>query len=206
MGLPLLVAACGGFDNRPFSTGVVRGVVTDADDKAFVAVVGHDELVTRPDLATGAFELRDVPLGAQELLVVATARRALRVPIEVGGGNALELGALEPQSTVHFEVYVRSPGGHRIAGTVFLEGTPVSAPIRGLEDEAAFNVPAGCYTARAVVVGLGEKTLTECVPEGALTVERQLLLDAPDGSAGREGCVVSGCKGGLVCDADLACH
>lgn len=204
--MPLLVAACGGFDNRPFSTGVVRGVVTGADDNAFVAVVGHDELVTQPDVATGAFELRGVPLGAQELLVVAMARRAVRVPIEVGGGNALELGAVEPRPTVHFELYVRAPGGQRVAGTVFLDGTPLSNVIRGAEDEATFNVPAGCYTARAVVVGLGEKTVSECVPEGALTFERQLLLDAPDGSAGREGCVVSGCKGGLVCDADLACH
>lgn len=203
--LLLLLAACGGFDNTPFQTGVVRGVITGADDQAFITVVGREELVARPD-PSGAFELRDVPLGAQELLVVATARRALRVSIEVGGGDALELGALEPKPTVHFELYVRAPGGQRVAGTVFLDGTPLSSTIHGSEDEAEFNVPAGCYTARAVVAGLGQKTLTECVPEGALVWERPLTLDAPDGSAGREGCVVSGCKGGLTCQPDLSCR
>lgn len=204
--LALVASACGRFDNTPFQTGVVRGVVTDADDTAFVMVVGHDELVTTPALDTGAFELRGVPLGAQELLIVATPRRALRVSVEVGGGDAVELGALEPKPTVHFEVYVRAPGNQRIAGTVFLEGTPVSAPIRGSESEAEFNVPAGCYTARAVVAGLGEKSMTECIPEGATSWESPLTLDAPDGSAGREGCVVSGCQGGLSCQTDLACR
>jgi hypothetical protein len=201
----VLTSACGGLDNRPFETGVIRGQVVGAEANALVAVVGHEELVTSLD-PEGFFELRGVPLGPQELIVIATLRQALRFTVQVGGANVVQLGVVQTKPTVHFEVYVRAPGGQRVAGTVFLDGTPISGAIRGFESEAEFNLPAGCYDVRAVAAGLGEERLSLCIPDDALVIERTLTMPVPDGSPGREGCVVSGCQGALMCAADLSCE
>ncbi|MFT3706238.1 MAG: hypothetical protein QM817_01100 [Archangium sp.] len=203
----VLGSACGSLDNQPFSTGVIRGRVERFDSRAFASIVGHEELTSSLD-QDGAFELRDVPLGPQEVLIVSGARAAIRLTVEVGGANAVELGVVEPKPTVHFEVHVRAPGGQRVAGTVFLDGTPISAVIRndGFENEVELQLPIGCYDARAVVAGLGEAKLSACIEEGAISFERVLTMSVPDGSPGREGCVVSGCQGGLMCVADLSCE
>jgi hypothetical protein len=200
-----LLSACGSLDNEPFKTGTLRGQMTGHDGSALVAVIGRDDLVTTPD-ADGRWQLVGVPLGRQDLLIIVAARQAQRVSVEVSGASTVDVGVAQPKPTVNFELYVRAPGGQRVAGTVSLLGTPLTQTIRGIENEVHFYVPAGCYQARAVVVGLGEKVTEQCLAEGAVVIERTVTMDVPDGSAGREGCVVAGCAGALSCEPDLSCR
>lgn len=201
----LTLTACGSLDNEPLRAGVIRGQLLGADARALVAVVGREDLVTRPD-AQGFFELKPVPLGSVELLVVINAREARRLTVEVGAATVVELGAVEPAPTAIFEVYVKPAAGQRVTGgSVVLVGTPFSGTLKAPEDEAEFRVPAGCYEARITVAGLGSTTLSDCVDAGAY-LERHITLAPPDGSAGNEGCAVSGCQGLLVCQADRSCR
>lgn len=200
------LTACGGLENEPFKTGVVRGQLTGTDDKALVSVVGRDDLATRPD-ATGAFELAGVPLGQAELLIIVNATHSRRLTVEVGGAAIVQLGVVEPRPSMKVEVHVVSPGLHWLGnGTVTMVGLPVSAPIEveGLESEAEFRLPAGCYEARAAVPGLGEATKSFCVTE-SVPASTRVTMPEPDGSPGREGCSVTGCPLLLTCQANRSC-
>lgn len=198
------LTGCGSLDNEPLLVGVIRGQLANTDETALVAVVGRDDLVTRPDFE-GRFELSQVPLGSVDLLVVINALESRRFTVEVGAASVVELGAVAPAPSAHFELYVRAPGGQRVnGGTVALLGTPLTARIRGAESEADFNLPAGCYEAQVAVAGLGTTTVSGCVDAGG-RFERIITLAEPDGSPGREGCSVSGCQGLLVCQADRSC-
>ncbi|MDP1829422.1 MAG: hypothetical protein Q8L48_39515 [Archangium sp.] len=201
----LALTGCGSLDNEPLRFGVIRGQLLNTDSAALVAVVGRDDLVTQPDLE-GRFELKPVPLGPAELLVVINAREARRITVEVGAASVVELGEVTPAPSAHFEVYVDAPGGQRVnGGTVALLATPFIGTIRGFEDEAEFRVPPGCYDALVTVAGLGTQTVSGCV-EAGLTLEKIVTMLEPDGSPGREGCPVSGCQGLLVCQADRSCR
>lgn len=203
--LAMLVSACGGLENEPFKVGTVKGQISDADQSALVSVVGREDLVARPD-TQGFFVLQNVPLGRVELLVVHNRTQLERVSVDVAGASSVDLGPVAPQPGVHTELYVQAPGGQYLAGTVQFVGTPLAATIRPPEFEAELHLPPGCYTARAVVAGLGTQTDEFCISAGAFAVTRRLTMPVPDGSAGNEGCPVSGCQAGLVCQADLACR
>ncbi len=196
--------ACGSLDNEPLRSGVIRGRLAGTDASALVAVLGRDELVTRPD-AEGRFELSPVPLGKAELLVVINALQSRRLLVDVGPASIVELGAIEPAPSVEFEVYVKAPGGQRVTGgSVTLLGTPLVKSIKPPEDEAEFKVPPGCYEALVSVPGLGTATANGCVV--AEPFEQIVVLPVPDGSPGREGCVVTGCRSLLTCQADFSCR
>jgi hypothetical protein len=187
------LSACGGFENEPFKVGVVRGQLGGTiDSTALVAVVGRQDLVTRPD-ATGRFELRNVPIGPVDLLVVTNLRESQRLSVTVGGASIVEL-------------YLSAEGGHALTNaTISLVGTPFTSGVSPFENEAEFFVPAGCYDAHVVVRGLGETTVQGCVTEGGL-FERRVNFGLPDGTEGREGCAVTGCEDGLTCQADRSCR
>jgi hypothetical protein len=190
------LSACGGFENEPFKVGVVRGQLGGTiDSTALVAVVGRQDLVTRPD-ATGRFELRNVPI----------LRESQRLSVTVGGASIVELGALTPRPSGKFEIYLSAEGGHALTNaTISLVGTPFTSGVSPFENEAEFFVPAGCYDAHVVVRGLGETTVQGCVTEGGL-FERRVNFGLPDGTEGREGCAVTGCEDGLTCQADRSCR
>jgi hypothetical protein len=200
------LSACGGFENEPFKVGVVRGQLGGTiDSTALVAVVGRQDLVTRPD-ATGRFELRNVPIGPVDLLVVTNLRESQRLSVTVGGASIVELGALTPRPSGKFEIYLSAEGGHALTNaTISLVGTPFTSGVSPFENEAEFFVPAGCYDAHVVVRGLGETTVQGCVTEGGL-FERRVNFGLPDGTEGREGCAVTGCEDGLTCQADRSCR
>jgi hypothetical protein len=199
------LTACGSLDNEPLSVGVIRGQLANADASALVSVVGRVDLLTTPD-AQGHFELQGVPLGTADLFVVINARESRRLSVQVGAASIVELGAVAPAPSAHFEVYVSAPGGQAVTGgTVSLVGTPLGGALRPPEDELEFRVPAGCYQALVSVPGLGTATVSGCVEAGGL-LERRVTLEEPDGSAGREGCGVSGCKSFLTCQADRSCR
>lgn len=201
----IALTGCGSLDNEPLLVGVIRGQLANSDDTALVAVVGRDDLVTRPD-AEGRFELTSVPLGQVDLLVVINALESRRFTVQVGAASLVELGAIAPAPSAHFEIYVRAPGGQRVnGGTVALVGTPLTTRIRGSESEAEFDLPAGCYEALVTVAGLGTGNVSGCVEEAG-RFEQTFTFPPPDGSPGREGCPVSGCQGVLVCQADLSCR
>lgn len=200
------LAGCGGFENEPFKTGVLRGQLQGTDASALVGVVGHENLSARPD-AAGRFELAGVPLGQVDLLVIINATQSKRLTVEVGGASIVELGVVEPRPSVKFEVHVKAPGDQWLGGgRVSLVGTPLSEPIRidGDESEAEFYLPAGCYEARVTVPGLGEVTRSECVENSSSSI--RVSMPVPDGSAGREGCSVTGCPSSLTCQSDRSCR
>lgn len=89
------LTACGSLDNEPLLTGVIRGQLAGTDASALVAVVGRDDLVTRPD-AEGRFELQAVPLGSVDLLVMINAAESRRLTVEVGAASIVELGQIAP--------------------------------------------------------------------------------------------------------------
>ena len=199
------LSACGGLENEPFKTGTIRGQLVAADANAVVAVVGQPALVTHPDSA-GRFTLEAVPLGTVDLLIVVNAALSHRQPVVVGGASVVELGALEGRRSGKLELYVQSVGRHVLTGgTVSLVGLPLTSPIVAPENEAEFTVPAGCYEARVVVPGLPETTVSGCVGEAGL-FEQHLDLEPPDGTPGSEGCSITGCEDGLVCQADFSCR
>ncbi|MFZ5442903.1 MAG: hypothetical protein ACOZQL_23055 [Myxococcota bacterium] len=200
------LTACGGFENEPFKTGVVRGQVTGADERALVSVIGREDLTTKPD-AAGAFELAGVPLGQAELLIIANATSSRRLTVEVGGASVVELGVVDAPPSVKLEVHVEG-GYHDLShGTVRLVGTPLTRRIEveGFESEAEFFVPAGCYEARASVPGLGQASNTLCFTD-TLTHSLRVTFPTPDGSEGREGCSVTGCLFPFTCQSDRTCR
>lgn len=200
-----LLSGCGSLDNQPLLTGTVRGQLTNIDSRALVAVLGREDLITRPD-AEGRFELTGVPLGTIELLVMINRNESRRLAVEVGAASVVELGAIEPSPSQEYEIYVRGPAGQRVTGgTVSLVGTPLVSSIKAPEDEAEFYVPPGCYQAFISVPGLGTATVDGCMEPGVL-FEKVFTFEAPDGTPGREGCVVTGCKASLVCQGDGSCR
>jgi hypothetical protein len=205
LSLVVLLAACGSLDNDPLRTGTIRGQVTGTDPTSSISVIGREELVTSPDVE-GRFALAGVPLGNVELLVVINATQSRRLSVEVGPASVVELGAIEPAPSQEFEVYVKGPSGQRVTGgTVSLVGTPLLKAIRAPEDEAEFFLPPGCYQALISVPGLGTATIDGCMEPG-FSFEKIFTFDPPDGTVGREGCSVTGCKSALVCQSDGSCR
>lgn len=199
------LSACGSLDNEPLRVGVIRGQLANTDASALVAVIGRDDLVTAPD-AAGRFELQGVPLGSVDLLVVINAQQSRRLTVAVGAASIVELGPVDPAPSALVEVSVAAPGGQLVTGgTVSLVGTPLTRPIEAPEDEAEFMVPVGCYQALVSVPGLGTGTVAGCL-DGGGRLRRHVTLEAPDGSPGREGCAVTGCRGVLTCQADRSCR
>ena len=64
--------------------------------------------------------------------------------------------------------------------------------------------PIGCFTFDLSAPGLGQATQRLCV-EGATRYGVDFVVTEPDGTAGREGCSLSGCADQFVCQADGIC-
>lgn len=190
--LVLGLAACGGFENEPLLYGVIRGQLAHASADALVSVEGLPELRTVPD-ATGAFELRHVPLGPVTLLILENATSAQRVDVQVGAAEIVELGALTSKPAGEIEIDFTLPGHLPLVdGAISLEGTPFTAVVAEGDHETDVVVPAGCYDVSATAKGVGSVTVNVCVQAGQ-RAEQHVEFPRPDGSAGREGCAVTGC-------------
>jgi hypothetical protein len=199
------LTACGGLENAPLRTGTVHGQLMGIDAEARVGVLGHEELTATPG-PDGRFVLEGVPTGQVELLVVINALQAQRLSVNVEGASILDVGTVAARPAGRIEIAVLSLGGHRLTGgTVSVVGTPFTSPIRPPENEASLVVPAGCYEIRVAVPGLGTALTSGCVEE-SFQLEKRVVLESPDGSFGREGCSVTGCRAGLSCGADRSCR
>jgi hypothetical protein len=197
------LTACGELENAPLTLGVIRGSLVGATASSKVAVYQRPELVPTLD-ADGGFEFVGVPVGPVEVLALISAARAERITVDVVGGAVANLGAREGRPVGKFELNFKAPSGQRVdKATALVEGTPLSLRFEE-PGEAEFRVPAGCYHVQGAVPGLGSKLVEACVTEVG---EREVTFSfpQPDGSPGREGCLVTGCVTGLSCRADGAC-
>ncbi|HEX8435012.1 carboxypeptidase regulatory-like domain-containing protein [Archangium sp.] len=206
MALALVASACGGFDNTPFRTGTVRGRLTEANPSvALVSLVGSPGL--RGTVAEdGAFVLERVPAGAGELFIVASADRAVRLPVVVQGGGSTQVRDVVPHAAGFLELRVRAPARQLVGnGQVSVVGTPFQR-LR-LEADGSLRVgplPEGCYGLEVSVPGFLVKQVDACVGESEHR-EVKVQISAPDADPLHRGCAVSGCERGSHCASDGRC-
>lgn len=202
--LVAVLAGCGGLENGPLTKGVVRGSLVGADAQALVAVVDAPDLSARP-AADGTFELKDVPHGDVELLLIVSASAAERRTVTVTGGGVADVGAVNGRPAGAVELHFRLPDllSPR-AGTATVKGTAIVQPVDP-SGETTLSLPAGCYVVRGEVPGVPAVERPVCALEG-VSLELELDFPRPDGSPGQEGCSVSGCEDGAVCKADGRCE
>ncbi|MEW5739996.1 MAG: hypothetical protein AB1938_13775 [Myxococcota bacterium] len=205
----LSLAACGGLENAPLTVGVVQGTMSGATADSLVSVVGLPQLSAKPD-AAGAFRIADVPVGEVELLLLVNQSSAERRRVTVTGGGVADVGVVTGQPATKLEVELRPPDNLSARlGTVTLVGTaaretPEERP--GEPYEVHFFLPPGCYQVRGEVPGLLPVEEEVCLAVGDPEEDRHLDFKSPDGSAGQEGCALSGCVPGGVCQADGRCR
>lgn len=201
-----LVVGCGQLYNEPLRYGTVRGQMTGADPAvAVVAVFGRPELNSRI-AADGSFEIRDVPVGAQELFAVASATHAARALVEVAGGRVSELGPLVPALGSFHEVTLKAPSKQKLTqGTLAVKGTPYSSLRPDAKDVVRVGpLPEGCFVSVADVPGLGQAEVEGCAQAGQ-SLPLSLALPPPDGTEGREGCSQTACEDHYICGPDGNC-
>lgn len=192
---------CGELENAPFRIGTVHGQLTESDPgAALVSVMNAPELRARvePD---GSFVLKEVPAGAAELFIIASASKTLRVPMIVQGGQSISVGVLTPKEASFLSVRVKAPAHQPVDGAeVSLEGTPVE-PVRPSENGRLLigPLPDGCYTLTVSLSGFPEVHSDTCVSEGEHK-EVKVNLPAPN-----SGCMETGCSGNFLCMPDGQC-
>lgn len=199
-------SGCGDLRNAPFLVGTVHGQLTESDPAvALVSVVGHPGLQSnvQPD---GSFTLEGVPAGAAELFIIASATKALRVPLTVAGGQTVSVGEVEPLEASFLEVRVRAPDHQRVEDTqVSVVGTPLQRLRLGETGLLRVGpLPDGCFTLALSLTGFQAVSAYTCVSAGE-EKEVKVNLPAPDKDKGQRGCEVTGCDEGLYCAGDGRC-
>jgi hypothetical protein len=161
------------------------------------------DFLARPD-EKGRFELVDVPQGPVTLLVLASEVNAERLPVEVLGGQVVEVGSVGGRAGAVVVVRLSAPEKYSLArATVSVKGLPRERSLRTGVTEVTIP-PIGCFTFELSAPGLGKAAQQLCV-EGATRYGVEFTVAEPDGSEGREGCSVSGCADSFVCKADGTC-
>ncbi|MBM4780822.1 MAG: hypothetical protein GQE15_24260 [Archangiaceae bacterium] len=200
----VLLAGCGGLDNSPLRLGVVRGVVLNPTVESLVIVEQLPELNAKP-AADGRFEIAGVPQGDVALLVLASGTNAERLTVKVQGGAVSELGTVTPKVGARLTVHVHVPSNQSRANAVVTVAGVVIQKKLDREGEVDVALPSGCYPIKVAIRGLGAVEKQVCV-EAPKYREVDFELLEPDGSAGREGCSVSGCETGYVCRSNGSCE
>ncbi|WP_375772416.1 carboxypeptidase regulatory-like domain-containing protein [Archangium gephyra] len=210
LALALVTGACGGFDNAPFRTGTVRGYLREADPLvAVVSLVGHPEL-RGPVAGDGTFVLEGVPAGPVELFIVASADKAVRLPVVVPGGGSARLEDVVPRAGGFLDLRVRGPARQLVeGGLVSVTGTPFQQQ-RLLEDGSlrVGPLPEGCYTLEASATGFPAKATEACVKESESKEVRIQLPEPNDDDQGflHRGCGTIGCERSLPCTPEGQCQ
>jgi Cys-rich repeat protein len=201
--LALVAGACGGFDNTPFRTGTVRGRLTEANPAvALVSLVGNPG-VRGAVAEDGSFVLEHVPAGPVELFIVASADKAVRLPVVVPGGGSAHVRDVVPREAGFLEVRVKAPARQRVGeGQLSVVGTPFQR-LR-LEEDGSLLVgplPEGCYGLETSVPGFPLKKSEACVGEREHAAVDVQLPESADDSV----CTVTGCERGSHCAPDGRC-
>ncbi|WNG35784.1 carboxypeptidase regulatory-like domain-containing protein [Archangium violaceum] len=206
MALALVASACGGFDNTLFRTGNVRGRLTEVDPSvALVSLVGNPDLRGTVE-ADGSFVLEGVPAGPKELFIVASANKAVRLPVMVPGGGSARLEDVEPREAGFLKLQVKAPSRLGVgSGQVSVMGTP----FQQLEIENSGNLrvgplPAGCYVLETSVPGLPVNQTEVCVDERE-TKQVKITLTEPNDGSSNPGCTLIGCEQDSYCVTDGRC-
>jgi hypothetical protein len=204
--LVLVMSACGGFDNTPFRTGTIRGRLTEADPSvALVSLVGNPG-IRDTVAADGSFVLEDVPAGPVELFIVASADKAVRLPVQVPGGGSARLEDVVPHEASFLALRVKAPTHQRVSGgQVSVTGTPFQ-DLR-LDEDGCLRLgplPDGCYALEFSVPGYPVKRADACVNQSGLK-ELKVQLPEPDDDIVNPGCAVTGCERGSHCVPDGRC-
>lgn len=199
--LALGSAGCGELENAPFRIGTVHGQLTESEPAvALVAVMGAPEL--RGAVARdGTFTLEQVPAGDAELFIIASASKALRVPLVVQGGQSISLGKLTPREASFLSVRVKAPSHQPVEGArVSLVGTPVEPvhPDKGGRLRMG-PLPDGCYALSISLTGFPEVLSETCASAGE-SKEVKVNLPAPTSACGE-----TGCEEGFFCQPDGRC-
>ncbi|HVG64004.1 MAG TPA: carboxypeptidase regulatory-like domain-containing protein [Hyalangium sp.] len=186
---------CGELENAPFLIGTVHGRLTESDPgTALVSVMNAPEL-RAPVEPDGSFVLEEVPAGAAELFIIASASKTLRVPLIVQGGQSISVGLLTPKEASFLSVRVKAPSHQPVeGGQVSLVGTPVE-PLRPDEDGRLLigPLPDGCYTLNVSLAGFREVLSDTCVSAGE---RKKVKVNLPAPSSG---CMETGCSGDFLC-------
>lgn len=206
----LVAGACGGFDNTPFRTGSVRGHLTEADPAvALVSLVGDPD-VRSTVAADGTFVLEGVPAGPVELFIVASADKAVRLPVVVPGGGSARLQNVVPRAAGFLQLRVRGPARQPVEnGQVSVTGTPFQQ--QRLDTEGGLRVgplPEGCYTLETSATGFPVKKTEACVVENEsseVKIQLPSMGNDDDEDLLPRGCVTTGCEGGRHCASDGRC-
>lgn len=204
--LALAASACGNLENAPFRVGTVSGRLTESDSAlAMVSVVGAPGI--RSTVAEdGSFTLERVPVGRAELLLVASASKAMRVTVTVQGGQSLSLGDVEPREAGFLDVRVKAQGKLRVSNAlVSLEGTPFQR--MQLDEKGRQRVGPladGCYGVSVTAPGFPVASTEACVGNGEKKEVKVDLVVPGDGNPAH-GCAVAGCIDGSVCAPNGQC-
>jgi hypothetical protein len=154
----------------------------------------------------GAFVLERVPAGEGELFIVASADKAVRLPVVVQGGGSTRLEDVVPHAAGFLELRVRAPARQRVGnGQVSVVGTPFQR-LR-LEEDGSLRVgplPDGCFGLEVSVPGFPLTQTEACLGEGERK-EVKVQLSAPDDGFVNRGCAVTGCERGNHCASDGRC-
>jgi len=143
----VLLSACGEFENTPFEEGGVVGRVLRGDKTTGrVVVMGADPKDTDLD-DEGRFHFDSLKAGPQELMVVASATEALRVPALVAGAQVTDLEDLDPVAAAF--IVVNATNTQMVASCWM---TIHQTDLRQIRDDGYYRFVAGplapgCYDA-----------------------------------------------------------
>ncbi|MBI5069838.1 MAG: hypothetical protein HZB56_16515 [Deltaproteobacteria bacterium] len=204
-----LAGCSGGLENPDLTTGAVAGRVANAASTGGYVYVLGDPAVTAPLAADGSFELRGVPTGAQQLVLVAgyhggtasiTVAALAPVAVRPGMRERLDRDAAAMPAAGRVVAAVRPPAGVVTQGALFsvLRSNKLDepAPAGGL---VIGELPAGTWQVTARLPGHRSlQPVTATVPAGG-AAQVEVEVEIEDGSQER-GCLSTGCENGLRCD------
>lgn len=207
----LCASACGGLDNGPLRLGNIRGVVQNMTPTSIVSTEATETfptvISTKPQ-ADGRFELVGVPQGEVKLLILSSSTTAERITLNLQGGSVADVGAVGAAPSAQLRLVVEPPAFLSFdKATIHVGALELTRPlelIQGHEGLARIGLPSGCYPTVVAIPGLGSLSKNVCV-EAPLTKTVEFEFPFPDGSAGREGCSVSGCLSGHTCLSNGLC-
>jgi len=217
LGLGTHLCACSGeLQNPDLATGAISGqVVSAAAAGGYVYLLGAPAL-TAPIGADGGFSLGDVPVGAQELVVVAgyqgggtSVTKAALAPVTVRPGmrERLTQDAAQMPAAGRVVAAVRPPAGAVATGAAFsaLRSNQIdkAGPAGG---QVLVDLPPGTWDVTARLPGYrAPLPVAAAVPAGA-SVQVEIPLEVETGDQQR-GCLSTGCDNGLHCSpADGRCY